>query len=90
LEEEKNGQHGSSMVSREIGRWRKEKAVIKEVRQKESMVEAGQFTIGNRSRVNFNKLFDSFESPFLFLVFLSLDASKQCRNRLVFGFVLKT
>jgi hypothetical protein len=41
------------MVSQEIGRWRKKKAEIKQVRQQESMVEAGQSTIGNGSRVSF-------------------------------------
>jgi hypothetical protein len=46
-------QSNRPMVSQEIGRWRKKKAVIKQVRQKESMVEAGQSTIGNRSRVSF-------------------------------------
>jgi hypothetical protein len=38
----------------------------------------------------FRRSFDSRESPFMFLVFLSLDASKQCCDRLGVGFVLKT
>jgi hypothetical protein len=48
------------------------KVVIKEICQKESMVEAGQSTIGDGSRVNFRKVFDSCESPFLLLVVLYL------------------
>jgi hypothetical protein len=41
------------MVGKEIGRWRKEKAVIKEVFQKESMMEAGQSTIDDGSKSQF-------------------------------------
>jgi hypothetical protein len=44
----------------------------------------------NGSRVSFRRSLDFCESPFLFLVFLSLDASKQCRDRLGVGFVLRT
>jgi hypothetical protein len=62
--------------------------VFKKIHQMESMVEAGQSTIDSGSRVSFKKVFDSCESPFLFLVFLSLDASKQCRDWLGVGFVL--
>jgi hypothetical protein len=61
-----------------IGRWstrksadeEKEKATIKEIRQMESTVEAGQSMIGNGSRVSFYKVLDSSKSPFLFLVVL--------------------
>jgi hypothetical protein len=41
------------MVSQEIGRLRKEKAVLKGIRQNESMVEVSRSTIGNGSRVSF-------------------------------------
>jgi hypothetical protein len=46
----------------------KEKAVTKEVCQKESMVEAGQLRLKMGQRVSFRKVFDSCESPILFLV----------------------
>jgi hypothetical protein len=44
------------------------RAVFKEMRQMESTMEAGQSTIGNMSRVSFQKVIDSCEGPFLFLV----------------------
>jgi hypothetical protein len=71
---------------------KKKRAVIKEIRQKESMMEVGQSTIGNRVKESVLGSFDSCGSPFLFLeVFLSLGASnKQCRDRLGVGFVLRT
>jgi hypothetical protein len=47
------GKSSRPMVSREIGRWRNEKAVIKKVCQKESMVEAGQSTIDDGSNSRF-------------------------------------
>jgi hypothetical protein len=47
------GQSNRPMVSQEIGRWRKEKAVLKGIRQNESMVEVSRSTIGNGSRVSF-------------------------------------
>jgi hypothetical protein len=53
-------------------------------------VEVGQSVIGSQESV-FRRSFDSCESPFLFLVvFLSLDASKPCRDRLGVGVVLRT
>jgi hypothetical protein len=61
----------------------RKKAVIKEIRQKESMAEAGQSTIGDGSKSPFRKFFYSCESFFsIFSSFLSLDASQQCRDRL--------
>jgi hypothetical protein len=63
------GQSNRPMVSQEIGGWRKEKAVIKEIRQQESMVEAGQSMIDSGSRSQF---LEGFWTPtrvrFLFLV----------------------
>jgi hypothetical protein len=63
------------LVSQPIGRWstggsadRIKKAVIKEIRQKESTVEAGQSTIVNGSKSQFLGNFDSCKSHFLFLV----------------------
>jgi hypothetical protein len=44
----------------------RKKAVTKEICQKESMVEAGQFTIGDGSKSQFLKFFYSCESPFCF------------------------
>jgi hypothetical protein len=44
---------------------KRRKAVIKKMRQKESMTEAGQSTIGDGSRVSLGS-FDSCESLFLF------------------------
>jgi hypothetical protein len=44
----------------------RKKAIIKEISQKESVVEAGQSTIDDGSRVSFQKVFDSCESPFCF------------------------
>jgi hypothetical protein len=42
------------------------RAVFKEIRQMESTVEAGQSTIGNMSRVSFQKVLDSCEGLFYF------------------------
>jgi hypothetical protein len=78
------------MVHQEIGRWRKEKAIVKQVHQKESMVEAGQSTIGNGSRVNFSKIFRLLQESFSIFSLFYLDASKQYRDQLGVGFVLKT
>jgi hypothetical protein len=41
------------MAKQRIGRWGMKKAAFKEMRQMESLVEAGQSTIGNVSRVSF-------------------------------------
>jgi hypothetical protein len=41
------------MIKERIGRWTWRKAIIKRVRQKESMVEAGQSTIDDRSKSQF-------------------------------------
>jgi hypothetical protein len=46
---------------------KRKKAVIKEMRQKESTAEAGQSTIGNGSKSQFLGNFDFYKSPFLFL-----------------------
>jgi hypothetical protein len=60
---------------RAIGRWQirrsgdaHEEGVFKEICQMESPVEAGHSMIGNGSRVSFQKVLDSCESTFLFLV----------------------
>jgi hypothetical protein len=58
----------------------------KAVHQKESTVEAGQSMIGDGSKSQFRK-FWLLQEPFsIFSKYLfSLDASKQCRNRLGAG-----
>jgi hypothetical protein len=70
---------------------KKKKAVIEEVRQKESMMEAGQSTIDDGSKSQFlGGLRLPRESFSTFSSILSLDASKQCRDWLGVGFVLRT
>jgi hypothetical protein len=46
----------------------KKKAVIEKIWQEESTAVVSQSTIGNGSSVRLYKVFDSCESPFLFLV----------------------
>jgi hypothetical protein len=48
------------------------KAVFKEIRQMENTMEAGQSTIGNRSKTQCQEVFDSWESPSPFLLVFCL------------------
>jgi hypothetical protein len=62
----------------------RKKVVIKEVRQKESMVEVGQSKISDGSQTQFEEVvLTPARVLFVFSSFyLSIDASKRCRNRL--------
>jgi hypothetical protein len=85
------GQSNRPMVSREIDRWRKEKAVIKEVREKESNGGGGSVHDWQRVKSQFLQGLRLMRESFsIFSSFLSLDASKQCRNWLGVGFVPRT
>jgi hypothetical protein len=91
-----NGQKGSNHVYQWAGvsnrsadgqPWNRpierKKAVIKEIRQRQGMAEAGQSTIGNWSESVLGEFWLLHESFSIFSsVHFSLDASKQCRNRL--------